>query len=68
MSNTNLPRVPVPAAKPGHAASGIRILLVVAIAVALGAVLHARAGGEPPDYPGALSELDAASTPLHATR
>jgi hypothetical protein len=39
MSNTNLPKVPV--AKNG-AFSGLRFLLVIAIALALGAMLNAR--------------------------
>ena len=66
MSNVNLPRVSIGASR--RATSGMRLLVVLAAAVLLGAMLHVRAGAEPPDYPGAMNEEDAAAAPMHAAR
>jgi hypothetical protein len=56
MSNVGLPRVR--AGQPPR--SGLRILVVVAAALLLGALFGARAGSEPPDYPGAMAGVEPA--------
>jgi hypothetical protein len=64
MSNVELPRMRA-GQTPG---SGLRILVVVGAALVLGALLGARAGNEPPDYPGAMAAVEAAAPTQQAAR